>query len=194
MWFSRWSINVSATKVWLPIGARRALVNALIVPLSDYGAILHAGLWTVNKRRLKRIQNCSMRFVHLKSRRDSVSYLYTENNILQVSCRQEWLLLVLFYKAVVKGAGPLYISKKFKSQADVHTHSTRHSGPHFILPVHRTRSLTSTFHYQGAKLWNSLPNKIYLRDDGGYVSVGAFRARLRRHMQGASTWLAVCVV
>jgi len=36
--------------------------------------------------------------------------------------RQQWLLLILFCKAVVKGGGPGYIIDKFRHQANIHSH------------------------------------------------------------------------
>jgi len=100
--------------LWLRLNAKRALVDALVLPLLDYGAILHLGLSAINKRKMQRVQNCCMRFMHGLGRRESIGHLYVENNYLLLSVRRQWLMLVLFYKAVVKDGGPEYIAEEFK--------------------------------------------------------------------------------
>jgi len=87
-------------RLWLPLNAERALVNALVLPLFDYSAILHLGLSATNKRRMQQTQNCCMRFMHGLRRRESIGHLYAQNNYLMLSIRRQSLMLVLFYKAV----------------------------------------------------------------------------------------------
>ena len=47
-----------------------------------------------------------MRFIHAVLPRESVAPLYPRTNSLQISKRQTWLLLVLFYKRVIGGVAP----------------------------------------------------------------------------------------
>jgi len=98
--------------MWLPVRARRALVNALVMPVLDYGNVLHSGILAINKRKLQRIQNYCMRFVYAKGRRESIRQLYAENEVMPVNVRHDWLLLGVFYKAVVKQIGLQYIAEK----------------------------------------------------------------------------------
>jgi len=94
---------------------------------------------------MQRVQNCSMRFMYGVRRRESIGHLYVDNNYLLLSIRRQRLMLVLFYKAVLKGEGPEYIAEEFKRQVNVHCHLTRNRPHLFNTPLPRSRAITSSF-------------------------------------------------
>ena len=57
----------------LPLNAKRALVNVLVLPVLHYGAILHLGLSATNRRKMQR------RFMYGLRSRESIGHLYIEN-------------------------------------------------------------------------------------------------------------------
>jgi len=66
-------LNKSHLQAWvmfIPLKARRALLNALVVPIADYGSIIHLELSASNKCELQWIQNSCMRFIYGLRRRD----------------------------------------------------------------------------------------------------------------------------
>jgi len=75
--------------LWFPTNARRALVNALVLLLLDYGAILHSGLSATNKRKLQPVRNCCMRFIYALRRGEPIAHLYVENDCLQLTIRRQ---------------------------------------------------------------------------------------------------------
>ena len=93
------------------VSVRRTLVNALILPIIDYGMIPNTALTALNKRKLQRVQNSCIRFVHGMGRSEALSTVYIDANCLRIPNRQSWLVLMFFYKAVVKDAGPDYIKQ-----------------------------------------------------------------------------------
>jgi len=44
--------------LWFYLNAKRALVNARVLPLLDYGVILYFVLSATNKREMQRVQDC----------------------------------------------------------------------------------------------------------------------------------------
>ena len=126
--------------VYLPLPARRMLVNAMIVQYKTTGGIPNTGISVLQKRKLQRAQNSCMRFIYQLNSQDSLSPLYTTANCPKIDERQTWLLLVLFYKAIVKGNGPAYLSEKFTRPAEIHTHNTRQREFNFIPPSKEARN------------------------------------------------------
>ena len=127
-----------------------------------YGGIAHAGLFASYTRKLRRIQNSCMRFIHAVLPRESVAPLYPQTNSLQISKRQTWLLLVLFYKTVVRGDGPDYISERFTRMVDIHSYSTRNRVSSFVTPIPRTRIMAGSFQVVAVKVWNAVPPTLYI--------------------------------
>jgi len=134
----------------------------------DYGSIIHS-LSTSNKRKLQRIANCCMRF-YTRHVEGTQSYLYVENKYLQSTPRQQWLLLILFYKAVVKGWAPGYIIDKSR-QANIHSHLTRNRPYLFITLFLDCQPIT----------FRQLTCGIYCQPEFFWVSAEVFRGRLRQH-------------
>lgn len=168
----------------MPLRARRALVNALILPKFDYGGALHARLSAENTSHLHRIQNSCVRFVYRLPRREPLNEAYKDWGFLRLQERRVWQMLVIFYKSVVLNMGPPYLQKKFQRFSCRHSHGTRNRKHHFILPTVRTAAFTTSFKYSAAKEWNELPASIYLNKEGGYVTPNVFKKRLKRHLLG----------
>jgi len=81
----------------LPLQAHRALINDLVLPILDYGGIIYTGLTVSNKRKLQRIQNSGMRFIHGAQRKEALTRtLYAESRCLRMEDRTRWSLLSLF--------------------------------------------------------------------------------------------------
>jgi len=117
-------------ELWLPLKARRALVNALVVPIADYGSIIHSGLSASNKRNLQRIQNCWMRFICIRVTLKGLNHPVFEQ---APGNNGSYSYYILFYKVVVKGTGPGYIIDKFRYQANIHRHHLTRNHSHLFI-------------------------------------------------------------
>jgi len=69
-----------------------------------------------DNRKVQRIQNYAMRFIHGVKRREAILHMYIDNGYLRTTERRVWLLMVLSYKTVIKNSGPQYISQRFNHQ------------------------------------------------------------------------------
>ena len=133
----------------LPLRARRALVNALVTPSCDYGGIPFSGLKAVNINKLQRIQNCCMRFIYAIARKDSVSHMYVEANILRIQLRRNWLRMILFLETVIKNEGPSYLRHKFIHQN--HNYNTKNQEHSFSQSA--GHGLFSRFFFQASLIF-----------------------------------------
>jgi len=71
--------------------------------------------------------------------------------------------------------------EKFSRVSGVHGYSTRNRLHAFVIPkANNTKVYEVSFHVLATKLWNSLPTSVYLGTCGEYISVNAFKCRLRK--------------
>ena len=75
--------------------------------------------------------------------------------------------------------GPDYIVEKCSRVSGVHGYSRRNRQHAFVIPKAKTKVYEACFHVLATNLWNSFPTSIYLGISGEYISVNAFKCRLR---------------
>lgn len=171
---------------YLPLSARRTLVNALILPKFDYGGHLHTGLTAAREHKLQKIQNRCARFVYRLPYGSELSPAYKDWGLLRLRERRIWQLLILFFKSIVLAGGPPYLMDRFAQFSDLHNHSTRNRANAYILPRIKTEAMAGSFKFSAAKIWNGLPTQIYRNERGGYVTPYVFKRRLRVHLMGGT--------
>ena len=79
-----------------------------------------------------------MRYLYAITKRESLTPIYNIVNCLRVEEGWPWLLLVLFYKVVVRAVGSEYIIERFTCMAGVHAYSTRNRSHWSVIPMHKT--------------------------------------------------------
>ena len=74
------------------------------------------------------------------------------------------------------GLAPVYLLNQFSFSRDFHTYNTRHKDQ-IRLPLAKTSKFQSSFLYNGAKVWNTLP--AYLRS---ITSLTNFKTKLKQYL------------
>ena len=65
----------------------------------------------------------------------------------------------MMYKTLNK-SGPESLTNLFRYKNEITDHKLRNISTGLCLPQPRTNSMKNSFMYDGAKLWNSIPNEI----------------------------------
>ena len=88
--------------------------------------------------------------------------------------RRRYQICLQVYKCL-NGLAPTYLLQEFKLSSDFHTHNTRHKDQ-VRLPLAKTTKYQSSFRYNGAKTWNTLPS--CLRNETNFIK---FKKELRKY-------------
>ena len=147
-------------KDFLDYKCKRMLCLALIQPHFDYAC--NTWFRTLEKKirnKLQCAQNKIIRYMLDYNSRKSLCFAdFKKVRYLNVSKRIDYLCINSVFNVYHKRA-PEYLCRSF--QLVNHGHSTRHSHKCFIIP-HVNSKGSSSFTFNGIKLWNSLPN--YIKD------------------------------
>ena len=138
---------------------RKLLCSALLQSRFDYGHnVYYRGLREDIKTKLQTAQNKIIRFI---LGFDSQRHLYVKDfmkvRYLNVKRRFDYLTLNMMYD-VYNSLAPSYLCT-FKRVDSLHDHGTRGSKNSFVIPQVKGQG-SLTFMYNGAKLWNKLPDEI----------------------------------
>ena len=134
------------------------ITKTMFCSIIDYGNIF---LSTCNENVLKDIQtlqNHALRCcLNVKSPRDEhVSDLHTNSNVVMVDTRRKRQILTCIWRNIIKGV--IDIAKPVRE-------TRLNTAPTIYLPVPKTKLFKKSVYYQGASLWNSLPNDIRMCDN-----------------------------
>ena len=140
---------------------RKLLCSALLQSRFDYGYnVFYRGLYSDMKVKFQTAQNKLIRFI---LGYDSRQHLYVKDflraSFLSVEKRCDYLSANLMYNIFYDQA-PSYLCQ-FKRVFSVHSYGTRGSETNYVIPEIKTQG-KKTFMYNGARLWNSLPDSIKL--------------------------------
>ena len=148
------------SKRYLPLEGRKLLANALILPLFEYCC----NAWSHCSQKVVDIivkQHKKMARVIVGANvRTPTQQIF--NTLKWVDIRNRWNFskCKMIY-SVFETLSPLYILQMFTKSQSLHNHRTRSAeNVGLILPKIKTQMGKQSYSYEGAALWNSLPNHI----------------------------------
>ena len=141
---------------YLPTSALKTLYYALIHPFFSYG--IRSCNKTVSAK-LKSLQNKTLKAIGRLNWRKSPKHLYHRFEILKIDDLYK-LELSKFMHRFFKKALPKYFETFYTEFRFSNTHNTRSSSQRLMLPYYSTNRAQKSIKFQGAKLWNSLPNSM----------------------------------
>ena len=165
-------IECIASKISSGIGAIRKLrefvdrntlvlvYNALIQPHFDYGCELWDAIGKCLSERLEKLQNRAARLImNFKNESgqsdlacNALGWISFEERMAQIKAR-------LMYKTVNKLA-PQRLCNLFQNSNMVSAHNLRGFSTKLFIPRPRTKFLKKSFSYNGAEIWNQIPEEI----------------------------------
>lgn len=169
--------QIKRLRRFLPVGVRRTLVQALILPHLDYCSVVYNGLSGELNNKLQRALNYSLRFIFDARWNDHVTPLYRELVWLKLEQRRLYCILCQTYKLIVKGAGPEYLREKLVLFSEIHARDTRSHCYFLQIPQHRSAIFGASFCVTASREWNALPLEIILTP-----SLSLFRRRVHRRL------------
>lgn len=113
-----------------------------------------------DRQRIQVLQNSCMRLIFGIRRRQHISHKLEELGWLNMSCRRFLHAACLFHKVIIFKA-PIYLYRKIQFRTDVHSLNLRFRG-RLTPPQHRTEKFKSSFTYQIANIYNSVPDNFKL--------------------------------
>lgn len=143
----------------LPMAVRKRLVESLVFPILDYGAVVTFGMPVKSCLRLQRVQNACVRFVLDLPWDASISCYYSVLNWLNISQRKNYHSLCLLFKVRFYMI-PSYLFCKITPVDSVCSRDRRDTKPALRLPLHLTDKERGAFWISAVILWNQLPECI----------------------------------
>ena len=149
---------VRRASAYLPTATRRLLYNALVLPHLDYCSVVYHSCNISNSNKLERVQNYAMRVILKKPPRTPSEPLRDALGWTTLQLRRQNRLLCQVYRCL-HGHAPMYLRRKFITNADFGYQTTRAAGK-LHLPRPLTNHFKSSFEFQGALAYNALPVSI----------------------------------
>ena len=164
--------GLKQVKPFVPTEVLISIFKALILPYFDYCDIVWAGLNKGLSERIDKLYNRAARIITQSNwETRSVDIL----KMLQwdtLGVRREQHTAIMMHK-ILHNRAPEYLTEEINLVRDGTAYSLRDSIYNLALQKPRTEILKKSFSYRGAKLWNSLPNKMKSEE-----SLESFRKRL----------------
>lgn len=144
---------------WIPVDARRTLIQALIASRLDYGNALLVGAREDLLAKLQVIQNTAARMALQKPYRHPSLPLLNALHWLPIKQRALFKLLTLAFKAK-QGNGPVYLRDKISPY--IPGRQLRSSNRNLLQPcsIKKSRAGGRAFSYLAPHHWNRLPENI----------------------------------
>ena len=145
----------------LPLENLEQIYFSIIQPHLEYCSAVWDNCGTVLQNNLQKLQNIAARIITYSGyevrSKDLLSHLNWQ------TLKERWFLhkAVLMYK-INNGLAPSYLSRHFKTVNSKHDYNLRGSQINCCTPHPSTNFLKSSIAYNGAVLWNSLPESIRL--------------------------------
>ena len=162
-------------KMFLNQYCRKTVCMALIQSRIDYASnFYYHGLPKFLQSRLQVVQNKMIRYVlNYSNRTHLVANDFNEVKWMNIENRIKYLAASHVFNCIDEQA-PEYL-QIFERVNESHHYYTRHSINALILPKAGSYCMKS-FHYIGAKIWNSLPDEIQTT-----FSKSLFKVRCKKH-------------
>ena len=129
--------------------------------------------------RLQILQNRAARIILGAKKDTSRNDMFRKLGWLSLNNRREPHQAIPMYKAM-NGCVPDYLSSRFITNNQIHTHYTRSSSQIHLIKT-RTEIMLRSFTYTGAQLWTSIPHNIKYSP-----TVASFTSQYQRHLRKQS--------
>ena len=157
----------------VPREACITLYESMVLPLFDYCSAVWGGCGQTNRSYLDRLQRRAVSII--ESRTVQQSEVRNTLRWPSLEARRNYQISLLVFKCL-HGLAPVYLLNQFSFSRDFHTYNTRHKDQ-IRLPLAKTSKFQSSFLYNGAKVWNTLP--AYLRS---ITSLPNFKTKLKQYL------------
>lgn len=153
-------------KNFLPFKIKLMLVQALILPIIDYGDVCYLDLNADLLNKLDRLLNNCIRFIFNLRKYDHVSTYRSEINFLPIRERRNLHALTALHSILTCPTPPSYLTQYFKYLHSSHDKDLRSSNNLLLhCPTHHSSLVRSSFVVQSVQLWNSLPLNVRMITD-----------------------------
>ena len=127
--------------------------QSLVLPVMDYCDVAWSSIGKMEHDKLDRAQRRATMIV-LKTNDSNAE---TDLKWLHLFMRRDMHTINLTFKCL-KGSPPVFFKDYFKIFRTIH--SMRGSGNNLLLPKVRTETARKSFHFNGSKLFNSIPSEV----------------------------------
>ena len=138
----------------------RNIYTAIVLPSMDYCDVVWSGCTRTAAKKLEVVQNNAARAVLGAPYRSSATALRTQLCWVTLEKRRELHTAVWVHRCLRPGVTPSYLHVIFQPLRKQHQHCTRLSEHGVLVPRAHTNMMLKSFHYRGAVVWNSLPEKV----------------------------------
>mgnify|MGYP002716484922 CR=1 FL=1 len=167
-------------KHFLPEPVKASLVQTLVISHLDYCDTVYIDLTEVQSKRIQRIQNACVRFVHNARRYDHLTDYYRQLRWAKMHARRQLHVLMLLWK-IIKYKQPTYLYDRFKFLSESHTFNTRSKERStLVIHPHKSDFLAKSFTLTASRAWNSIPCDIK-----NSPSLTIFKRKLKEYLSSA---------
>ena len=155
--------GISALKRLRDFASRDVLVsvyNALIMPHFNYCCEVWDSLGSVLAERLQKLHNrCARVIMRYKNEAGQFELALRHLGWSLLSERRFHIKARQMFK-VLHDLAPVRLSNIFRNSFSANSYHLRDADNKLALPLPKTEFLKKSFSYNGARVWNSLPNEI----------------------------------
>ena len=141
---------------YIPVETRKILVEAFIFSNFNYCPLVWYFSTAKQINKIERIQERALRFINNDYHLD-YSTLLSKNEHVTMEAKRTQFLCTEIYKTL-NGLNPNYMNKIFVKSCS--RYSSRRPHDLMVPRVNQTKFGLKSIQYEGAKLWNHLPNSI----------------------------------
>lgn len=153
--------SLNKLKNFLPIKAKIALVQSLLLPILDYGDVCCVDLSQEYLNKLERLHNACIRFIFGLRKFDHISNSREQLKWLPIRKRRNRRVLCLLYSLLNEPNTPKYLKNHFSYLSSHHEKILRSSSNDILtIPSHHTSFVSKSFAVVAVNLWNELPLEI----------------------------------
>ena len=147
------------------------LYDSMVLPLFDYCSVVWGGCGQTSREYLNRLQRRAVSII--EGRKVEQNEVRTTLKWPSLEARRKYQISLQVFKCLY-GLAPVYLLNHFSFSRDYHSYNTRHKDL-IRMPLAKTSKFQSSFKYNGAREWNSLPS--YLRQES---SLSLFKKNLKK--------------
>ena len=168
--------RISSIRPFISKQSTSTLIHASITSRLDYCNSTLTGVSSDQLSRLQRVQNCAVRLVLKKGKREHVTPMLKQVHWLPISFRIQYKLSVLAFRHF-ENTLPVYLSKTLQTYQPSRT--LRSSSEKLLtVPFSKSKFVNDrSFSFSVPRMWNSLPSS--LRDT---PSLSQFKSQLKTYL------------
>ena len=159
---------------FVPHRTLQLIFTSLIQPHFDYCSVVWGNCGKTLASKLQKLQNRAARVLTFSSYDTNADDLFELLGWKKLDCQRQIQKAVMVYKSL-NGLAPDYLRSKFVDRSSVTSYSLRDTECKLTIPFPRTNYRKNSFSYNGAVLWNGLPNELRQAQ-----TLSSFRAGCKR--------------